>query len=197
VTAESSIGRLKRFSPDGELLSIIGRARIGGGCKHVSIGHDESRNRFYVQYEDANHICVMLPNAEAAPLLAEEDRMREEAEAEVNQLAGTWTWDKKAKAKEKPEGWIGSRFYGLEFDAFTFEKGRGLQLRFADPKEAKERGDDGFRRWFADGKTSGGSIRLEIEESDGYVDFVMEITRIGDDTIRIDYADERKVFRRK
>lgn len=61
LTAESSIGKIKRFNEDGEMIGYIGRARIGGGCKHVAFGHDEKLDRFYVQYEDNNQICVLDP----------------------------------------------------------------------------------------------------------------------------------------
>ena len=64
LTAESSIGKIKRFNADGELIGYVGRARIGGGCKHVAIGFNQKLDRYYVQYEDNHQICVLKPNSE-------------------------------------------------------------------------------------------------------------------------------------
>ncbi len=62
LTAESSIGKIKRFDSDGNLVEYVGRARIGGGCKHVAFGFDEKLDRYYVQYEDNNQICILAAN---------------------------------------------------------------------------------------------------------------------------------------
>lgn len=59
LTAESSVGKIKRFNETGELIGYIGEAKIGGGCKHVAFGHDAERNRYYVQHEDSNKICIL------------------------------------------------------------------------------------------------------------------------------------------
>ena len=59
LTAESSVGKIKRFNEAGELVGYIGEAKIGGGCKHVAFGHDAERNRYYVQHEDSNKICIL------------------------------------------------------------------------------------------------------------------------------------------
>lgn len=61
LTAESSVGKIKRFNTDGEMVGYVGKAMIGGGCKKVTIGFDEGRDRYYVQSEDANEICVLNP----------------------------------------------------------------------------------------------------------------------------------------
>ncbi len=59
LTAESSVGKIKRFNADGELIGYVGDAKIGGGCKHVAIGFDTNLDRYYVQHEDSNTICVL------------------------------------------------------------------------------------------------------------------------------------------
>ena len=80
LTAESSIGDIKRFSADGEFLSYVGRAKIGGGCKHVAIAFDATRNRYYMQHEDKGQICVLVPKSEVtAPT---EDELLEKAARE-------------------------------------------------------------------------------------------------------------------
>lgn len=61
LTAESSVGKIKRFNADGEMVGLIGQAKIGGGCKHVAIGIDKKLNRFYVQDGGRNQICVLEP----------------------------------------------------------------------------------------------------------------------------------------
>lgn len=71
LTSESSIGKIKRFSPDGKLLGYVGQATIGGGCKNVPIGFDETRNVYYMLNTTANHICVLTPKVEQKTAQAE------------------------------------------------------------------------------------------------------------------------------
>jgi hypothetical protein len=99
LTAESSIGKIKRFNQAGELVSVVGKARIGGGCKHVALGFDESRNRYYVQYQDKNSICVLMPHAEAEVAMAEVNKSRQQAVQESAKLAGRW---ERVRGEEKP-----------------------------------------------------------------------------------------------
>ena len=85
LTAESSIGKIKRFDPSGEMIGYVGRARIGGGCKHVAIGFDEKRDRYYVQYEDNHQICLLMPKSSVV------DRNDPRLTEFSNRLtAGTW-----------------------------------------------------------------------------------------------------------
>ncbi len=95
LTAESSIGWIKRFNSEGELVGIIGKAKIGGGCKHVPIGHDTRRDRFYMMYEDDNSICVLVPLAEAPEFTADELKAKEAMEGLGQQLIGEWSADGK------------------------------------------------------------------------------------------------------
>jgi hypothetical protein len=90
LTAESSIGKVKRFNANGEMTAYIGKARIGGGCKHVSIGFDASRDRYYVQYEDENTICVLVPNSEAESINAEASAARRAATERLASFDGIW-----------------------------------------------------------------------------------------------------------
>lgn len=99
LTAESSIGKIKRFNQAGELVGVVGKARIGGGCKHVALGFDESRNRYYVQYEDKNSICVLMPHSEAEVVMAEVNKNRQAAALETAKLDGNW---ERVKGEEKP-----------------------------------------------------------------------------------------------
>lgn len=59
LTAESSVGKIKRFNSEGELVGYVGDAKIGGGCKHVAFGFDANLDRYYVQHEDSNTICIL------------------------------------------------------------------------------------------------------------------------------------------
>ncbi|MGI9519459.1 MAG: hypothetical protein ACR2NP_20575 [Pirellulaceae bacterium] len=93
LTAESSIGWIKRFNAEGELVGIIGKAKIGGGCKHVPIGHDAQRDRFYMMYEDDSSICVLVPLAEAPEFTADELEAKEAMEGLGQQLIGEWSVD--------------------------------------------------------------------------------------------------------
>lgn len=99
LTAESSIGTIKRFSAKGELLGVVGKAKIGGGCKHVALGHDEKRNRYYMMNVDKSHICVLLPNAEAPETTPEEVLAKAAREGLGRKLVGEWSLDGKRPGK--------------------------------------------------------------------------------------------------
>ncbi|MBL8889715.1 MAG: hypothetical protein JNL67_07030 [Planctomycetaceae bacterium] len=126
LTAESSIGKIKRFNQAGELVGVVGKARIGGGCKHVALGLDESRNRYYVQYQDKNSICVLIPNAEAEVVMAESNKNRQAAAAEVVKLAGRWERVKgeaKVEKTEKPAASeLGGVIVGNDGETFSMEE---------------------------------------------------------------------------
>ncbi|MAT14659.1 MAG: hypothetical protein CMJ46_05240 [Planctomyces sp.] len=59
LTAESSVGNIKRFSPAGELLANIGHVSVSGGCKNVAIEYDEDRDRYYMM-DLPNHTVYVL-----------------------------------------------------------------------------------------------------------------------------------------
>lgn len=194
LTAESSIGHIKRFSPEGKLIANVGRARIGGGCKHVALGHDARRDRYYVQYQDLNHICVLLPNVEAAPLVAGQDRQQKEAEAAFVKLAGRWK--RQGSDEKKPvsdEGFI----YMPEEELLTAMEIRpdhSMKVALSDPD--RMRGDDGFRRWVVTGM-EGEAVRVEIEEADGYVQFVANITVKSSDEFELNAGHTKRVFKKQ
>ncbi|MBL8818786.1 MAG: hypothetical protein JNL58_22345 [Planctomyces sp.] len=93
LTAESSIGTIKRFNKDGELIGVVGKARIGGGCKHVAVAFDESRNRYYMMNVDKSHICVLVPNEEAPEFTEEELSEKAAREGLGKKIVGEWSLD--------------------------------------------------------------------------------------------------------
>ena len=58
-TAESSSGRIKRFSAAGELMELIGSVELVPGCKKVSIAVTKDHQRVYMLDITRNHIIVM------------------------------------------------------------------------------------------------------------------------------------------
>lgn len=58
-TAEASLGRVKRYSPDGELRGLVGRVDIVPGCKNVAIGVSPDGKRVYMMDMTRSHIVVM------------------------------------------------------------------------------------------------------------------------------------------
>ncbi|TWT31181.1 SMP-30/Gluconolaconase/LRE-like region [Posidoniimonas corsicana] len=58
-TAESGTGRIKRYSPEGELLELVGKVDIVPGCKKVSIAVDKSGDRVYMLDITRHHIVMM------------------------------------------------------------------------------------------------------------------------------------------
>ncbi len=92
LTAESSIGTIKRFSKSGELLGVVGKARIGGGCKHVAVAVDEKRDRYYMMNVDKDHICVLVPLSEAPEMTSEEALADAARKGLAKKLIGNGLW---------------------------------------------------------------------------------------------------------
>jgi hypothetical protein len=90
LTAESSIGDIKRFNADGELLSYIGRAKISGGCKHVAIAWDEKLDRYYMMNVSDSSICVLVPLSQAPEFTEDELAAKAAKEGLGPKLVGAW-----------------------------------------------------------------------------------------------------------
>ena len=58
-TAEDTTGRIKRYSNDGKLLSVVGAADVVPGCKKVSIGVDSTGDRVYMLDITKNNVAVL------------------------------------------------------------------------------------------------------------------------------------------
>ncbi len=58
-TAESTTGRIKRFSAQGEFLSYVGDVKLVPGCKNVSIAVSPQGERVYMLDITRGHIVVM------------------------------------------------------------------------------------------------------------------------------------------
>jgi hypothetical protein len=120
LTAESSIGHIKRFNPKGELVAFIGTAKVAGGCKHVAIGFDAEKNFHYMMNEDRSHVAVLVPK-ELAPLETDDEKMAREAmESKGKFLFGTWELKEAVKTETQPGfesmgDYITSGFGHLEF----------------------------------------------------------------------------------
>ena len=58
-TAESTSGRIKRYSTDGELLELVGSVDLVPGCKKVAIAVGPGGDRVYMLDQTRDHIVVM------------------------------------------------------------------------------------------------------------------------------------------
>ena len=58
-TSEASVGRIKRYSIDGQFLGIVGIAEIVPGCKHVPIAISPDGQRVYMLDINRSHIVVL------------------------------------------------------------------------------------------------------------------------------------------
>lgn len=90
LTAESSIGHIKRFSSTGKYLGLVGTASIGGGCKHVAIGFDAKRDWHYMMNVDRSTVAVLVPKDQAPAETDEERLTREAMQGLGKKLVGTW-----------------------------------------------------------------------------------------------------------
>lgn len=120
LTAESSIGHIKRFNPKGELVAFIGTAKVAGGCKHVAIGFDSEKDYHYMMNEDRSHVAVLVPK-DKAPLETDDEKMAREAmESKGKFLFGTWELKETVKTETQPGfesmgDYITSGFGHMEF----------------------------------------------------------------------------------
>jgi hypothetical protein len=90
LAAESSIGNLKRFSQDGKLVQLVGKAKIGAGCKHVAVAWDAKRDRYYMMNVDKGTICSLWPLSEAPAVTPDELAAKQAKEGLGKKLTGTW-----------------------------------------------------------------------------------------------------------
>ncbi len=58
-TSESNVGRIKRYTADGEYLELIGTVELVPGCKNVSIVVSADRERVYMMDKTRSHVIVM------------------------------------------------------------------------------------------------------------------------------------------
>ena len=174
LTAESSIGTIKRFSKDGELLGVVGKAKIGGGCKHVALGFDAQRDRYYMMNIDKDHICVLVPNAEAPELTSDEVLAKEARSGLGEKLVGAWSLDGKLQAEAEPKSITTTTSNEKSSRATLIAKSSLLRIQ-SDPYSAN------YLHFEADGKltTRGGmasdELGWECLRQDGNTLFVSKI----------------------
>ena len=145
LTAESSIGHIKRFSQAGEYLGFVGTAKVAGGCKHVAIGFDPKRNWHYMMNEDRSHVAVLIPRAEA-PAETEDEKLSREALASMGKfIYGTWeiTSEKVERNADQDPGsmanYIQSGFAHIEFapDGTLLKGPKGTKTKSENGQETK------------------------------------------------------------
>jgi hypothetical protein len=129
LTAESSIGTIKRFDASGNLVATIGKAKIGGGCKHVALAHDAKLDRYYMMYEDEAAVCVLVNQTQFTGETEDEKLAREAAEGLGKKIMGGWELvaakeDNKDEAKSGEEKAAG--------DVTVFSVGSGQALTMVD-----------------------------------------------------------------
>jgi sugar lactone lactonase YvrE len=68
-TAEDNTGRIKRYSPDGKLLGLVGNVDLVPGCKNCSISVNHDGSQVYMLDITRNHIVRMdeKPAGEKTP----------------------------------------------------------------------------------------------------------------------------------
>lgn len=94
LTAESSIGSIKRYSKDGRYLGLIGTARIGGGCKHVALAVDKKRDWYFIMNQNSNNIAVLVPKDQATEETEDEKMSREARQGLGKKLTGAWEYQR-------------------------------------------------------------------------------------------------------
>lgn len=71
-TAESGIGRIKRFSADGSFIELVGQVELVPGCKKVAISVSPRGDQVYMLDITRGHIVVMTRNGSRSAELSAE-----------------------------------------------------------------------------------------------------------------------------
>jgi hypothetical protein len=108
LTAESSIGWIKRFNREGELEAVIGKAKIGGGCKHVPIGFNAELDRYYMLYEDRAEICVLDAISSLSGPTEDEIAAKKAQEGLGRKVVGKWKNSSKRSSGGSLRGLFGA-----------------------------------------------------------------------------------------
>ncbi len=82
-TAESETGRIKRFTNDGELIELVGKADLVPGCKKVSIAIGPKGDRVYMLDITRNHILMLERPSEGEVVSYSESNKQESTFAAV------------------------------------------------------------------------------------------------------------------
>ena len=90
LTAESSIGHIKRFSSNGDYLGFVGTVPIGGGCKHVALAHDRPSDQYFMFNEDRKCISVLASKNQANGESDDERATRLAMSGLGSKLIGRW-----------------------------------------------------------------------------------------------------------
>ncbi len=187
LTAESSIGHIKRFSQAGEYLGFVGTAKVAGGCKHVAIGFDPKRNWHYMMNEDRSHVAVLVPRADA-PAETDDEKLSREAITSLGKfIYGTWEMTSEkvpSKADQDPgsmENYIQSGFAHMEFapDGTLFKGPKGIKAKTTESAPATKSlfgallsAVTGSQEQAAQMLDSGSSKWIAIQARDGKLDLV-------------------------
>ncbi len=214
LTAESSIGTIKRFSSTGEFLGVVGKAKIGGGCKHVAVGFDPKLDRYYMMNVDKAHICVLLPKSQVPEMTAEELAAKQAREGLGQQLIGDWSLDGKVAPADKTPRSSGllSLLFGSDSDdesasengevTFTNPSQMATHFSFQSDGSLKTQGsylnseDQGWEAKSQDGKTL---VISQFNDGVAFYDYRIEFQ--ADDTaifsmLYDEQVLEKKTFRR-
>jgi sugar lactone lactonase YvrE len=81
-TSEASLGRIKRYAPDGEFLGLVGISEIVPGCKHVAIGMNADASRVYMLDITRSQI-VVLKEKPAEVASVDEEPAEEQTDTEA------------------------------------------------------------------------------------------------------------------
>ena len=199
LAAESSIGHIKHFDLEGNLVAYIGKARIGGGCKHCAMAYDPENNLYFMQSQDKNQICV-LGSSKDYPITEAEKMIAARQKEFLKQYAGTWSKDGK-----EASGGSGS-FFGL------FSDGGSSSPDSMYPMTSWTIGEDGsakinegqYAGFMQDAKLellppqkgdSENTFRVSLAEAQvSYVDATLVVKN---DTMDVDFGNNMKVTLKK
>ncbi len=194
LTAESSIGDIKRFSPEGKMVGYIGRAKIAGGCKHVALEFDAARNRYYMQHQDKGHICVLVPVAEITGPTEDELLAKAAREGLGAKLVGTWSMQGAKKAKTGIGGLVRSAL-----GAGEQPDGVANQLTFGENGELKATG--GMLSIYSPGTSLEWVATKQADNHltvgvvmDGVENFNFKVTFNTDETVKIELCSDDHVM---
>lgn len=193
LTAESSIGDIKRFSADGEYLAYVGRAKISGGCKHVAIAWDPKLDRYYMMNVSDNSICVLVPKSEAPEFTEDELAAKAAREGLGQKLVGAWKLPGTKVAAPKKRSALAAAVGALLGAADENENSRNTQVAFERVEFAPEGGLHIAGGMYGQyGVTNWTWSAVKQDEIRQTIDFEMQTDGIQYQTFRVELLDAER-----
>ncbi|REK25639.1 MAG: hypothetical protein DWQ41_11955 [Planctomycetota bacterium] len=103
LTAESGCGAIKRYTPEGEFIGLLGHAELQGGCKHVAVAATPDSSKVFMLDVPRTRICILEPRSDAATPAGDGEKPATTVNPTDEKPAATTETSASTPAPAKPE----------------------------------------------------------------------------------------------